>query len=797
MPRQTIAINNFSGGLSNHGTAKDIQEKELYVANNILVSTEGLITVPGGPEEVSSPNWATIFADLTSGTVKTGYGLFTFSADRTSTGGQTPTDYLCFGSKTAGNLKAVVVSESDGTKWVSTAASSIISVTTAASTYDYLPVFYFVNDGLRICDANFEDTATTRQGLFYIKHTVFRIYNSTTNFGSYDNWYNESADIVAPTQGLFADKASSILTGPCTTSANPSSQLTVTGSLFAGFSSTVAGYYAYNVNDALGASIISATDSVITCADVASLSWDNADVYRIVPAAGLGFNVEVERDDSGTVGTWTTGAYEIAGSFIYDRTQESPLYSYVSTKAFTLAIANSALDVRLTFNGPYNKRITGARAYIRKRNSNDFWSLLADVDFTKEQVSGRTALDVPFSARNSGGGSNIFISGNIAAPYGLRLSSPNVDSYESVSGVPSETTTMGVKYKTVAVSNNITYVGNVQIGGKIYEDSIFKSHVNAHDMFYTQRRLDIASGDGERITALHSFADRLLEFKERTMYIINISQDVEFLEDVHFYKGVSAPHQTVNTEYGVAWINSYGVYLYNGERVIDLFLDPQVQGRRKIDLGYYRSFLGTTPTITYDGREKRLLIISGTTGLTTTSPSLLIYDMLDNSWVRWDSTSGNHSFSKGTHVFTNFITDWNRYPSVIDTADKGMIQWISTNGSTTNSLEVQTKNFDFGEPGLEKKVYKVYITYKGSNLTPYFKVNEDTKLYNLHTTTSSTQINLPSASSYTTLELKPTTPSDAKNIYSFQFVLKPTTGATITNFGVNDITVIGRIKGKR
>jgi hypothetical protein len=795
MPRQTIVINNFGGGLSNHGSARDIQDKELYVATNILVSTEGLITVPGGPEEVSIPDWSSIFADLSSGTVVKGYGLFTFSADRTSTGGQTGTDYLCLGSKTSGNVKSVVISESDGTKWSSTGGSSTISLTTGASTKDYKPVFYFVNDGLRICDANLDDTATSRQGLFYIKHTVFRIYNSTVNYGDYDNWYSTSVDILAPTQGIFAPW-DDMLTGTCTASTAGATLLkAATTDAFRGYSSILAGYYAYNGNDQKMVAIISATDQQITTNSTASLAWDSGDSYIILPGVGTGFVVRLRT--SVTSGSWTTGVYEVAGTFIYDGSQESPLTIFTNDSGVAIP-SLIQLRTELLFHGPYPRRVTGVRAYIRKKDSGEAWGLLADVDFTKEQISGRTSIDLPFTARNVGINTayNAFRSGNNTNTP-LVLDAPNVDTYESISGVPSETTTMSVRYKAVAVSNNITYIGNVKIGEKFYEDSIFKSHVNAHDMFYEQRRLDIASGDGERIVALHAFADRLLEFKERTMYIVNISQDVEFLEDVHFYKGIEFPHQAVNTEYGVAWLNDYGVYLYNGERVIDLFLDPEIQGRRKIDLAYYRDFLGETPTITYDGREKRLLIISGCTGLTSTDPAVLIYDLLDNSWVRWNSTSGNNSFTKGTHVFTNFVTDWNRYPTVIDNADLTMIQWISTNGTTNESLEVQTKDFDFGEPGLKKNVYKMYINYKGQNIQPFFKINGDSALYNLHTTVSTTQVILPVVSTYTTLELIPTTAADAKNIYSIQMVFKPSTGNTIVNFGIGDISIIGRIKGKR
>jgi hypothetical protein len=798
MPRTVIVVNNFGGGLANHGSARDIQDKELYVANNILVSTEGLITMPGGPEQETSPTgstseWSSLLSDLTSGTVKTGHGLFSYSADRSSTGGESATDYYVIGSKTGGNVKAAVVMEKDGTKWASTGGSTIISLTTGASTKEYIPNFYYVNNGLRICDGNLDDTTTSRQGLFYIKHKVFKIYGSTSHFGNYDNWYSTSCNLLAPTQGLWANRVSSLLTSLCTTPAG-TSDLNTTTDRFEGFSSILSGYYVYNTTDQFAIDIVSATDNQIITTDSTSISWPNGARYTLVTAPGLGFAVELERLPNGS---WTTGEYDVAGTFIYDGSQESPLYPFQNTKAFTIT-SIGRIEAHVIFHGPYPRRITGARAYIKKRNTNEFWSLLADIDFRKEDISGRTALDVNFSARNTAinAALNIFESGNnVDTP--LVLAAPNVDSYESISGVPSETTTMNVKYKTVAINNNVTYIGNVKIGDKLYEDSIFKSHVNAHDMFYDQRRLDIASGDGERIIALHSFADRLLEFKERTMYIVNISQDVEFIEDVHFYKGITYPHQAINTEYGVAWLNDYGVYLYNGERVIDLFLDPEIQGRRKIDLGYYRTFLGTTPTIAYDGREKRLLVINNTTGVSTTDSSILIYDLLDNSWVRWNSTSGNHGWANGTYVFTNFITDFDRYPRALDQSAFVMSQWISTNASTTQSLLIETKDYDFGEPGLKKNVYRIYLTYKGSQMTPYYKTNGDTALYNLYTTTSSTQINLPAASSYTTLRLTPSNATDAKNIYSIQLLFKATTSQTPGNYGINDINIIGRIKGKR
>ena len=54
------------------------------------------------------------------------------------------------------------------------------------------------------------------------------------------------------------------------------------------------------------------------------------------------------------------------------------------------------------------------------------------------------------------------------------------------------------------------------------------------------------------------------------MNLINVSQQVEFLEDTFMHKGVPHSASVCKTDYGIAWANTTGCYLYDGQKVIDL-----------------------------------------------------------------------------------------------------------------------------------------------------------------------------------------------------------------------------------
>ena len=118
---------------------------------------------------------------------------------------------------------------------------------------------------------------------------------------------------------------------------------------------------------------------------------------------------------------------------------------------------------------------------------------------------------------------------------------------------------------------------------------------------------------------------------------------------------------------------------------------------------------------------------------------------------------------------------------------------------------LRTKDFDFGTPGVRKKIYKVYVTFKStnggsaahSNIKVHYATNGSsscTEFSNNSTNYSTTNGLTDGASStgWITAELKPS--SSINNIYSFAIRFQGGGTNIADGFEINDYTIVYRIK---
>jgi hypothetical protein len=106
-----------------------------------------------------------------------------------------------------------------------------------------------------------------------------------------------------------------------------------------------------------------------------------------------------------------------------------------------------------------------------------------------------------------------------------------------------------------------------------------------------------------------------------------------------------------------------------------------------------------------------------------------------------------------------------------------------------------TKDIDFGQPSVRKKIYKVYISYTStSGSVPSFTygVNGDTALANTPVTVTAFAQNQPQ---WTQAEYKFN--SDANNCFSIQLKIGTAAQSINTGFQINDITIVYRLKRPR
>ena len=351
-----------------------------------------------------------------------------------------------------------------------------------------------------------------------------------------------------------------------------------------------------------------------------------------------------------------------------------------------------------------------------------------------------------------------------------------------------------LRFKTAVVVNRTVYVGNVKktdINGQfvVEGDSMYKSAVGKFDQFSDYRRIDVSIRDGDEIVKLEEYADRILQFKKDKLHLVNVSQEIEFLEDTFMHKGVSHPASVSKTDYGIVWANKHGVYLYDGQRVSNLL---EKQGRQLIKEEDWKDFsvadktystgseTELTPMVGYIPHKRQIVIFDDITNNSTAEPRMYLYDMVTQSWVQGSDDGTNRQIDA---IKTNFAHD--KFGSLIYVhTTQTMAQWYDKQDAG-QELEVITKDIDFGEPGRRKKVYKVLVTYKGTSATnvavDYAVDGGTTFPYDFADGTNFTSTKLDGSSSWAVAELKPDTSSESNNIKSFRLRFQVAgTGAEVT-----------------
>jgi hypothetical protein len=359
-----------------------------------------------------------------------------------------------------------------------------------------------------------------------------------------------------------------------------------------------------------------------------------------------------------------------------------------------------------------------------------------------------------------------------------------------------------LKYKSAIVIGRTLYVGNVQVFNReqgtirVEGDAMYKSIVNQFDSFAGYNKIEAAINDGDDITALARVGNKILQFKNHTLYIINVSGSIEVLEGTHKHKGVNNPAAVCETDYGVAWANENGCYLYDGKSITDLLEKNALQ---KIKESEWESFI-VNPMVGYFPRKRQIIVVDDYS--TGGAGTCYLYDLVTTSWTK----SSAAKFQSA--IKSNFQNDRNGNliygtPDGTDTDATAIKQWSDTSVSSSG-FSLVTKDLDFGQPSVRKKIYKAYVSYKGdgSAVTLTYSVNGDTdtvanfyKIGSSGSTTGATDSNTPLHSStvgtddWVLAELKPV--AAINNKYSFRLHFGGTAGA---DFKINDISVVYRIK---
>jgi len=526
---------------------------------------------------------------------------------------------------------------------------------------------------------------------------------------------------------------------------------------------------------------------------------------------GIGFNIGV--DDGTAAGEWEAGTYEFHQTFIYDGNQESvpvEMGNGASTiAAFThTSSGNLALQVSVYADLAYSGRISGGRIYTRLSASDDDLTLLVDIDIVKGI---KTTIDGEYTAWTYQAGKGYYV----VAPAGGNSMKPNLDSYNTLNGYPPDVKFMSIGgmnelYKASVIAGRRAFIANVKTFGftgelEKFGDRLMYSEVGKFDTFLPHNFIDVSKGDYGEYTALETYADRLLAFKHSLVHIINIANPNPanwYLEDTVRYYGVTFPFSVTKTEYGCAWVNEAGCFLYDGNRVRNLVekkLGISASSNSGASAWYLHgrgSANNKAPMIGYDAMSNSLIVQRDPRDGSANTNQAYIYDFDSDGWVY------NDVMFTDDETTTNFVTDWNNNLTVGinvdgDTSDVNFFKYLPIPASV-GGQEFTTRDIDFGQPGVIKKIYAVTMTYRSSHeqQTPLYVSYNGTQSFGTFSTGTnvSPQGNTggagyleSTASSGTTWDVATfTADSISSDVQSVQFKLDLPTAGT---FEVNDMTI--------
>jgi hypothetical protein len=799
VPRASLQLNDFSGGLNTKSSPRDIAPNQVQLADNVILSNVGLVQ-----SSKDADSKLTEFDKTTTGNHGNGAFIYNHDYDISDSSApitQTATQIIAYPDGT--DIEFLYRSYNTTGDFTDGDTSNAITMTGSAT---FEPVYYYVDGVLYIADKDRVDTSGsyTQKSIQLVSKDRF---NQTVNA----EWVSGDSGPSSTTDAIFEAIENETTVSLSTASAAGEFRLgfnsSPTQSSLSDFEAT--GEAVYLQADLSGTEYVSLV-KVTTASgnDARSLFPDNTKIYlngeiMVVSfssalydsstgvtsffanrgqfstsirshIAGTDSTLQQSSDEPAGGGAWEEGVYEFSYTIVdYGGNETLPHVFSTALSDATIASGQFFDDVDIKFNtaSAFRKNEKGVRIYTRIKDSNDRYILFLDVDYER---GARRNLFEDFEAWHTS--STYGSAGNTAYLQNqLRILRPALDTYESINGYSQEekSINLGDKggYKAATICSRRAWIANVRKNDVVYDDRVYYSPVNQFATFPDSYYLDIGISDGDSFTGLHSLGNRVLAFKQKKLYIINVSSTSDagwYLEAEYEGVGCRTQESVCKTPFGVCWVNDDGVYLFDGTsapKELSLFLDDNT----------FRNNSGARPAIGYNSKYKQLVVCQDTSA----EDDFLVYDFQTQGWSVTKSMTGGMSNFVQTSDGLYFI----EYGSV-----NAKTVMLLTGDTGTNNIDLKTKDLDFGNPGLVKRVNRVFVTAKGSGTTLTLKYANDGE-----TTFATATDGNPSVSLGTDYVIKEFIIGSAdRNCESMAFELTADGGITI-----NDINIDYRQTNKR
>ena len=318
----------------------------------------------------------------------------------------------------------------------------------------------------------------------------------------------------------------------------------------------------------------------------------------------------------------------------------------------------------ITPNNSWNERIESFKIYMKQVDIiggglADEWTMLYNVDlkegtyimYAKDSDLEELKLgNIPGNGwaftHNSGDSAEVIdkkalVTTNVK---GDSIKTPPLMTYESENGYKFDTN-LAARYKCSTVVDRKVYIGNLKIGDKTFPDRMLRSDTDKFDIFPDDGThfIDVATSDGESIVALESIGDKLIQYKEKTAYVIKVTSEGEEFVNTWSGAGIKNSCQVAKSTEGIFWVNSNGIYYYDGEKLSNVSSD-----KFRIDNWLTNEDFKRPVIVGYDKYSNKLIIL--TTNISGASSSGYIYDIANSSITQHDNLFNWYQLSNPSDV---------------------------------------------------------------------------------------------------------------------------------------------------
>ena len=308
---------------------------------------------------------------------------------------------------------------------------------------------------------------------------------------------------------------------------------------------------------------------------------------------------------------------------------------------------------------------------------------------------------------------------------------PIANTYTFNTGWPQDTKYINARWRHAAVVNNTVYIGYVEQDATLDDsgydtNKILKASPGKLFGFSDKEYINIDSG-GYGITAMRATADRLWVWTLDRAMVINVAQEFEFVEDTIYGAGVEYPGSTCLTNNGLAWSNTKGVWIFDGEKIEEVAQSKLIDSNiSDAEHEWKNAHLGSSG-ILFDPIENRLIVCHYRNNSSNEDGSDKYYSLTTKAWCGEQDNNGYTTSPLvtgtaaqiiGNSAIANDSTHTSNVPTLVYTlqgVDNTYYTWLPGSNSSSSpfdNMELLTGRITMGDGGMKKKFMRMYVDFE-------------------------------------------------------------------------------------